>query len=113
MSKEKEEGKKLFHSTANAENILKLSKLIDKIPEYIESKIVDGDYEMTEKDEKDFRLQGRGTNQSYDIAVYHSKQTVVPETIVYIDNGQAGDVHVKFKDFHGVKDIISWHKSRL
>ena len=113
MSKEKEEGKKLFHSTANAENILKLSKLIDKIPEYIESKIVDGDYTMTEQDEKDFRLHGRGKNESYDIAVYHSKQTVVPETIVDIDDGQTGCVHVKFKNFHGVKDIISWHKSRL
>ena len=113
MSKEKEEGKKLFHSRANAENILKLSKLIDKIPEYIESKIVDGDYTMTEQDEKDFRLHGRGKNESYDIAVYHSKQTVVPETIVDIDDGHTGCVHVKFKDFHTVKDIISWHKSRL
>ena len=83
------------------------------IVETIESKIIDGDYVMTEQDEKNFRLQGRGKNESYDIAVYHSKQTVVPETIVYIDDGHTGCVHVKFKDFHTVKDIISWHKSRL
>ncbi len=83
------------------------------IVENIESKIVDGDYEMTEQDEKDFRLQGRGKNEIFDIAVYHSKQTVVPETIVVLDDGDGGCAHVKFKDFHTVKDIISWHKSRL
>jgi len=83
-----------------------------KLNKYVEDCILDGDYEMTEKDEKDFRLHGRGKNESYFIVVYHSKQTVVPETIVDIDDGQTGCVHVKFKNFHGVKDIISWHKYR-
>jgi len=84
-----------------------------KLDNYVENCILDGDYTMTEKDEKEYRLQGRGKNENYDIAVYHSKQTVVPETIVDIDDGHTGSVHVKFKNYHGVKDIISWHKFRL
>ena len=84
-----------------------------KLDQYVENCILDGDYVMTEQDKKDYILQGQGKNESNNITVYHSKQTVVPMTIIEIDDGHTGCVHVKFKNFHSVKDIISWHKSRL
>ena len=87
--------------------------------DYLDNLIVDGDYSMTEEDEKDYKLIGESNYKTKDsshyLRVHHSqyRYSSGPFTIVEIETDSYFHCDTKILNRHSLKDIITWHKWKV
>jgi len=87
--------------------------------DYLDNLIVDGDYSMTEEDEKDYKLIGESNYKTKDsshyLRVHHSQNRYSsgPFTIVEIETDSYFHCDTKILNHHSLKDIITWHKWKV